>query len=256
MNPHTSDSEDEDDEDFVPNAHEEDEEVSDEEDGKRKLDDEEDEEDKPSKKKPRKTPKTQKTTQKTEIVTSVDTEKKVADIWEEMKKSSEPKKIPETTDLNNSTNTTTSSTTPFSSNTSTSPTTTPTPPKNQPNPTTLTQKIPGKPAAKPATTKPQTFTFAGEKVLVAKPAKGRSALDNLVSSMSKKSNKLSVMDKSKLDWDKYKTATGSNEELAHQKKNGYLEKVAFLQRTDERRFEIEKQQRQSVRESSFKQGLK
>jgi hypothetical protein len=40
--------------------------------------------------------------------------------------------------------------------------------------------------------------------------------------MSKKNNKLSVIDKSKLDWDKYKTATGSSEELAHQKKNGYV----------------------------------
>jgi Bucentaur or craniofacial development len=46
-----------------------------------------------------------------------------------------------------------------------------------------------------------------------------SALDNLVVGMGKK-NKLSVMDKSKLDWDKYKTATGSSDELAHHKKNG------------------------------------
>lgn len=44
-------------------------------------------------------------------------------------------------------------------------------------------------------------------------------LDNMVAGMGKKS-KLSVLDKSKLDWNKFKTTTGTSEELAHHKKNG------------------------------------
>ncbi len=75
------------------------------------------------------------------------------------------------------------------------------------------------------------------------------------------------MDKSKLDWEKFKTTAKDTEELEHHKKNGYahllrlrchglipllpdryLEKVAFLQRTDVRQYELERQQRQGVRE--------
>ena len=55
MDPHTSDSEDEDDEDFVPGIGEDDEDVSDDAgDGKRKLDDVEEAEDKPSRKRSKK----------------------------------------------------------------------------------------------------------------------------------------------------------------------------------------------------------
>lgn len=57
-----------------------------------------------------------------------------------------------------------------------------------------------------------------------------------------KKPKISVLEKSKLDWDGFKHEEGISEELtAHNRgKDGYLERQAFLQRTDFRQFEIER----------------
>ena len=52
--------------------------------------------------------------------------------------------------------------------------------------------------------------------------RGGNALDNLVSSLSGKKKQISVLDKSKLDWNKFKTSTGITDELEKHKKNGYL----------------------------------
>lgn len=57
-----------------------------------------------------------------------------------------------------------------------------------------------------------------------------------------KKTKMSTLEKSKLDWERFKHEEGIVEELkSHNRgKGGYLEKQAFLQRTDERQFEAEK----------------
>jgi len=48
------------------------------------------------------------------------------------------------------------------------------------------------------------------------------------------------LDKSKLDWDTFKKKEGIEDDLKQQAKSGFLEKQAFLARTDLRQFENEK----------------
>lgn len=62
-----------------------------------------------------------------------------------------------------------------------------------------------------------------------------------------KKNKLSTLEKSKLDWNSYKRNEGIEEELQtfNKGKDGYLERQDFLQRADLRQFEIEKSYRLS-----------
>lgn len=109
----------------------------------------------------------------------------------------------------------------------------------------------------------EIFEFAGEEVRVEKevkvddvidtkngprpatsaPSKGRASggLGAVLGALNKK-NKISTLEKSKLDWDKYKSREGIGEEIEsfNRGKEGYLEKQDFLQRTDVRQFEIEK----------------
>ncbi|XP_026274087.1 craniofacial development protein 1 [Frankliniella occidentalis] len=117
----------------------------------------------------------------------------------------------------------------------------------------------------------QIFEFAGEEVKVTKevpvdspearlsqpntsgPSRGGGArrgggLSAVLSQIGKKS-KISTLEKSKLDWERYKSDEGLNEEIqTHNRgKDGFLEKQDFLQRTDLRQFEIEKQLRANRR---------
>lgn len=64
-----------------------------------------------------------------------------------------------------------------------------------------------------------------------------------------KTNKMSTLEKTKLDWNSFKQTEGIQEELqTHNKgKSGFLERRDFLERTDVRQFEIEKNLRQSRR---------
>lgn len=114
----------------------------------------------------------------------------------------------------------------------------------------------------------ELFEFAGEAVEVKKevpmempsPATAQivksvrpsaqkiGGLTSVLGQLGKK-NKLSVLEKSKLDWDNFKQKEGIAEQLqTHNKgKDGYLEKQDFLQRADLRQFEIEKAMRSSRR---------
>ncbi|CAD5191097.1 uncharacterized protein LOC103994437 isoform X1 [Musa acuminata AAA Group] len=72
-----------------------------------------------------------------------------------------------------------------------------------------------------------------------------SALDTILEQIKKKP-KLSVLDKTKKDWGEFKEENqGMEEELDAYKKssNQYLDKVSFLQRTDHREFERERDAR-------------
>jgi len=120
------------------------------------------------------------------------------------------------------------------------------------------------PAKAPAVT--ELFEFAGETVKIpskieeandpptttAKPGtpgvKRAGGLSSVLNQLTKK-NKLSVLEKTKLDWDGFKSEEGINEELqTHNRgREGFLERKDFLQRTDLRQFEIEKNMRLSRR---------
>ncbi|CAI9737370.1 Hypothetical predicted protein [Octopus vulgaris] len=70
---------------------------------------------------------------------------------------------------------------------------------------------------------------------------GGGGLGNILNKITKK-NKLTTLEKSKLDWDTYKQREGIESELTqhNRSKSSYLERMAFLDRTDHRQFEIEK----------------
>lgn len=111
----------------------------------------------------------------------------------------------------------------------------------------------------------ELFEFAGEAVPVEKevpvdepppkcipttsaPRRSAGGLSSVLGQIGKK-NKLSILEKSKLDWNSFKKEEGIEADLqTHNKgKDGFLEKQDFLQRTDLRQFEIEKAMRSTSR---------
>lgn len=81
-----------------------------------------------------------------------------------------------------------------------------------------------------------------------RPQSGGGGLSSVLGQIGKK-NKLSVLEKSKLDWTGFKKNEGIDEELQtfNKGRDGYLERQDFLQRTDLRQFEIEKNIRSASR---------
>ncbi|XP_018024559.1 craniofacial development protein 1 isoform X2 [Hyalella azteca] len=127
----------------------------------------------------------------------------------------------------------------------------------------------------PATVKvTKIFEFAGEEVRVEEEvaanskeamlapsaaassgcigSKRSSNLSALVNSLGNKKQKLSTLEKTKLDWQSYKTEQGLTDELLlHTKsKDTYLDKQEFLQRADVRQFELERDVRLGVRRNN------
>lgn len=112
----------------------------------------------------------------------------------------------------------------------------------------------------------EIFEFAGEQVVVEKevkepPANGSTSkgglpiasrvgggLGSVLGALNKK-NKISTLEKTKLDWDRFKNREGIAEDLNtfNRGKDGYLERQDFLERTDVRQFEIERSIRQTTR---------
>lgn len=91
--------------------------------------------------------------------------------------------------------------------------------------------------------------LASSSVAEVKPAPGAprrrgGALSALVGSINKPA-KMNVLQRSSLDWDRFKDDTGAHEELQKhvRSKDAYLEKQDFLMRTDQRQFEQEKAMR-------------
>ncbi|GAB1602092.1 craniofacial development protein 1-like [Argonauta hians] len=83
--------------------------------------------------------------------------------------------------------------------------------------------------------------FSGKRPGSSSGGGGGGGLGGLLSKITKK-NKLSTLEKSKLDWNGYKQKEGIESELQqhNRSKNSYLDRMAFLDRTDHRQFEIEK----------------
>ncbi|XP_077787941.1 craniofacial development protein 1 isoform X2 [Podarcis muralis] len=74
-----------------------------------------------------------------------------------------------------------------------------------------------------------------------------SGMNSLLGKIGAKKQKLSTLEKSKLDWETFKEEEGIGEELAihNRGKEGYLERKAFLERVDHRQFEHEREIRLS-----------
>ncbi|KAI7900497.1 bucentaur or craniofacial development-domain-containing protein, partial [Cokeromyces recurvatus] len=68
-----------------------------------------------------------------------------------------------------------------------------------------------------------------------KPQRPQSQLSSLISKYNIKEPKINTLEKSKLDWQRYVEREGIRDELTYKNKDGYMEKVAFLQRVDDRR---------------------
>nr|CAI5819964.1 unnamed protein product [Callosobruchus analis] len=96
----------------------------------------------------------------------------------------------------------------------------------------------------------------GPKTSKGKRSAGLSGINNVLSQLSKKP-KISTLEKSKLDWDKFKKEENIEEELQtfNKGKDGYLDKQDFLERADLRRFEIEKEIRAIERSKRFNSTL-
>lgn len=77
--------------------------------------------------------------------------------------------------------------------------------------------------------------------------KRSSGMSSILGKIGAKKQKMSTLEKSKLDWESFKEEEGIGEELAihNRGKEGYIERKAFLERVDHRQFEIEREIRLS-----------
>ncbi|XP_061450042.1 craniofacial development protein 1 [Rhineura floridana] len=90
--------------------------------------------------------------------------------------------------------------------------------------------------------KQQEQKTAGSASPTVSGVKRPSGMSSLLGKMGTKKQKLSTLEKSKLDWETFKEEEGISEELAihNRGKEGYLERKAFLERVDHRQFEHER----------------
>ncbi|XP_066569634.1 craniofacial development protein 1 isoform X2 [Amia ocellicauda] len=67
-------------------------------------------------------------------------------------------------------------------------------------------------------------------------------MSSILNRIGGKKQKMSTLEKSRLDWDTFKSEEGISDELAihNRGKEGYVERKAFLERVDQRQFEREK----------------
>ncbi|XP_029010261.1 craniofacial development protein 1 [Betta splendens] len=82
-------------------------------------------------------------------------------------------------------------------------------------------------------------------------AKRPAGMSSVLNRIGGKKQRMSTLEKSKMDWDAFKSEEGITEELAihNRGKEGYVERKNFLERVDHRQFELEK----AVRLSNMKQ---
>ncbi|XP_022618731.1 craniofacial development protein 1 [Seriola dumerili] len=73
-------------------------------------------------------------------------------------------------------------------------------------------------------------------------AKRPAGVSGVLSRIGGKKQKMSTLEKSKMDWDAFKSEEGITEELAihNRGREGYVERKNFLERVDHRQFELEK----------------
>lgn len=93
---------------------------------------------------------------------------------------------------------------------------------------------------------PADLPFSPASSAVKRPA----GLSGILGRIGGKKQKMSTLEKSKMDWDAFKSEEGIGDELAihNRGREGYVERKNFLERVDHRQFEIEK----TVRLSNMK----
>lgn len=64
-----------------------------------------------------------------------------------------------------------------------------------------------------------------------------------------KNKNITTLKKTEVDWGRFKEKEGIEDELATYRKDGYVEKMGFLQRSDARLDEILRKERQAERET-------
>lgn len=98
----------------------------------------------------------------------------------------------------------------------------------------------------PISSKPEPSILPSSGSSVKRPA----GMSSLLNRIGPKKQKMSTLEKSKLDWDAFKSEEGIADELAihNRGKEGYVERKNFLERVDHRQFELEK----SVRLNNMK----
>jgi hypothetical protein len=85
------------------------------------------------------------------------------------------------------------------------------------------------------TAEKKPMAAAKKKMSPLKQKRPKSSLSSLVSQYNIKEPKMNTLEKSKLDWQGYVDREGIRDDLKYKNKDGYMEKVAFLQRVDDRR---------------------
>ncbi|KAL1923283.1 uncharacterized protein VTP21DRAFT_8263 [Calcarisporiella thermophila] len=90
------------------------------------------------------------------------------------------------------------------------------------------KEAPSSSAQDKASSKPSSKPRGG------RPARAPSKLAALSAKYANKPKKLNTLEKSKLDWKNFVDSEGIEHELKQHNKDGYLEKVDFLNRTDQR----------------------
>ncbi|XP_037731309.1 craniofacial development protein 1 isoform X2 [Drosophila subpulchrella] len=96
--------------------------------------------------------------------------------------------------------------------------------------------------------KPETEHILGSRPVTFKRPLCNEKIGSLINKSEKK-KKLSLLEKSQMDWKNFKKYEGIDEQLRtyNKGKDGYLDRQEFLERTDLRQFEIERNLRQSRR---------
>lgn len=92
---------------------------------------------------------------------------------------------------------------------------------------------------------------ASQPTLPGPSSKRPAGMSSVLGRIGGKKQKMSTLEKSKMDWDAFKSEEGITEELAihNRGREGYVERKNFLERVDHRQFELEK----AVRLSNMKQ---
>ncbi|XP_076469951.1 craniofacial development protein 1-like [Babylonia areolata] len=118
--------------------------------------------------------------------------------------------------------------------------------KAAPTPTPTTPKPTSSLLTTNSSPSPSSLSAGPGLLGVKRPTPGAGGLGNVLSKIGKK-QKMGTLEKSKMDWEAFKQKEGINEDLKiHNKgKDGYIERMSFLNRTDVRQFEIERDLRLS-----------
>ncbi|XP_076159913.1 craniofacial development protein 1 isoform X2 [Alosa pseudoharengus] len=97
--------------------------------------------------------------------------------------------------------------------------------------------------SKPTSSAPRsTFYIHDGLEVLSNNGKRPAGMSGILNRLGGKKQKMSTLEKSRLDWDTFKSEEGINDELAihNRGKEGYVERKNFLERVDQRQFQLER----------------